>query len=76
MDAARIPQPGATKGPSRQDLLRIYEQTSAKGLLARTELSISGVAQACGFSHQGHLARHFRNLLGTTPGEFRREFSR
>jgi AraC family transcriptional regulator len=48
----------------------------AKGLLARTELSISGVAQACGFSHQGHLARHFRNLLGTTPGEFRRECSR
>ena len=27
MDAARMPQPGATKGPSRQDLLRIYEQT-------------------------------------------------
>jgi uncharacterized protein len=26
MDAARMPQPGATKGPSRQDLLRIYEQ--------------------------------------------------
>ena len=28
MDAARMPQPGATKGPSRQDLLRIYEQTT------------------------------------------------
>ena len=27
MDAARMPQPGATKGPSRQDFLRIYEQT-------------------------------------------------
>src|SRR5918995_3188981 len=27
MDAVRMPQPGATKGPSRQDLLRIYEQT-------------------------------------------------
>ena len=27
MDAARMPQPGATKGPSREDLLRIYEQT-------------------------------------------------
>ena len=48
----------------------------AKGLLARTELSISEVAQACGFSHQGHLARHFRNVLGTTPGEFRRQCSR
>jgi predicted CoA-binding protein len=27
MDAARKPEPGATEGPSRQDLLSIYEQT-------------------------------------------------
>jgi len=27
---------------------------------------------AIGFSDQGHLARHFRGLLGTTPREFRR----
>jgi hypothetical protein len=27
MDVARMPEPGATEGPSRQDLLRIYEQT-------------------------------------------------
>ncbi len=28
MDAALMPEPGATEGPSRQDLLRIYEQTN------------------------------------------------
>jgi uncharacterized protein len=33
MDAARMPQPGATKGPSRQDLLRIYEQTKTIALV-------------------------------------------
>lgn len=27
MDVARMPEPGATKGLSRQDLLSIYEQT-------------------------------------------------
>ena len=27
MDVARKPEPGATEGPSCQDLLRIYEQT-------------------------------------------------
>jgi uncharacterized protein len=27
MDVARTPEPGATEGPSGQDLLRIYEQT-------------------------------------------------
>jgi transcriptional regulator of acetoin/glycerol metabolism len=29
-------------------------------------------AYAVGFSDQGHLARHFRGLLGTTPRDFRR----
>jgi uncharacterized protein len=33
MDAARMPQPGATKGQSRQDLLRIYEQTKTIALV-------------------------------------------
>ncbi|HSK82551.1 MAG TPA: CoA-binding protein [Rubrobacter sp.] len=27
MDVARMPEPGATEDPARQDLLRIYEQT-------------------------------------------------
>lgn len=27
MDVARMPEPGAAEGPSRQDLLLIYEQT-------------------------------------------------
>jgi hypothetical protein len=27
MDVARMPEPGATEGPSRQERLRIYEQT-------------------------------------------------
>jgi len=32
MDVARMPEPGAAEGPSRQDLLRIYEQTIAIGV--------------------------------------------
>ena len=31
MDVARMPEPGATEGSSRQDLLRIYEQTKTMG---------------------------------------------
>jgi predicted CoA-binding protein len=27
MSEAHVPEPGTTKGPSHQDLLRIYEQT-------------------------------------------------
>jgi AraC-like DNA-binding protein len=43
----------------------------AQEMLALTDLSLSEVAYATGFSDQGHLARHFRHMLGTTPGAFR-----
>jgi transcriptional regulator GlxA family with amidase domain len=39
--------------------------------LAQTDLSLSEIAYATGFSDQSHLARHFRQMLGTTPREFR-----
>jgi transcriptional regulator of acetoin/glycerol metabolism len=44
----------------------------AQQMLAQTGLSLAEIAYAVGFSDQGHLARHFRGLLGTTPREFRR----
>jgi AraC-like DNA-binding protein len=45
--------------------------SSAQKMLVRTELSLSEVALAVGFSDQSHLARHFRHMLGTTPRDFR-----
>lgn len=44
----------------------------ARELLAATDLSLSEIAFAVGFSDQSHLTRHFRHTTGTTPGEFRR----
>jgi transcriptional regulator GlxA family with amidase domain len=35
-------------------------------------LPIADVAVATGFHDQPHLTRHFRALLGTTPGAFRK----
>jgi transcriptional regulator of acetoin/glycerol metabolism len=43
----------------------------AQEMLAQTDLSLSAIAYAAGFSDQSHLARHFRHILGTTPREFR-----
>jgi AraC-like DNA-binding protein len=43
----------------------------AQEMLVRTDLSLAEIAFAVGFFDQGHLARHFRHMLGTTPREFR-----
>jgi transcriptional regulator of acetoin/glycerol metabolism/AraC-like DNA-binding protein len=43
----------------------------AREMLARTELSLAEIALATGFSDQSHFARHFRQRLGMTPGQFR-----
>lgn len=42
----------------------------AKQLLLRDELSIADVAHNLGFSHQSHLSRHFKRLVGVTPKAF------
>jgi len=43
----------------------------AQEMLVQTDLSLAEIAFAVGFFDQGHLARHFRYMHGTTPREFR-----
>ena len=40
-------------------------------LLAETDMSLSEIALACGFSDQSHCSRRFREHFGTTPGSYR-----
>jgi AraC family transcriptional regulator len=42
----------------------------AKQLLQTQQMSIAEVAIACGFTHQSHLNRHFKRLVGVTPSFF------
>jgi AraC-like DNA-binding protein/PAS domain-containing protein len=44
----------------------------AQSLLNSSDLTPSQIAQACGFTDQSHLARRFRQVLGVTPGQYRR----
>jgi transcriptional regulator GlxA family with amidase domain len=43
----------------------------AQELLAGTELSLSEIAIAAGFSDQSHCSRRFRELVGLTPSKYR-----
>jgi AraC-like DNA-binding protein len=43
----------------------------ARKMLVQTDLPLAEIAFTVGFFDQGHLARHFRHMLGTTPREFR-----
>lgn len=49
----------------------------AKTLLLSTDLSITEIAYQVGFADQAHLTRHFKRLIGTTPGAIdRRAYSK
>jgi AraC family transcriptional regulator len=43
----------------------------AKQLLRDDDLSLAQVAARVGFWDQGHFTRHFKRLVGVTPGRFR-----
>jgi AraC family transcriptional regulator len=45
----------------------------AKDLLLRSTLPLAEIALACGFSEQSHFTRTFSRLVGTSPGEWRRQ---
>ena len=44
----------------------------AQDLLATTDMPLSEIALASGFSDQSHCARRFREELGITPSQYRR----
>lgn len=46
----------------------------AQRLLEDTDLGIDEVAAHCGFGAAALLRHHFRNLVGITPGDYRRKF--
>jgi AraC family transcriptional regulator len=44
----------------------------ARVLLLQDGLSMAEIAQAAGFAHQSHMARHMRRLLGAPPMAMKR----
>ncbi|WP_033349513.1 GlxA family transcriptional regulator [Leucobacter salsicius] len=48
----------------------------ARELLEETELGVDAIGDLVGLGTATNLRRHFRRVLGTTPSEYRRAFSR
>jgi AraC-like DNA-binding protein len=51
---------------------QIQERVRRAQALLRAGLSPAEVAAAAGFADQSHLTRHFRRILGVTPGRYQR----
>lgn len=65
----------ATTGQTPYQWLTHQRMERAKDLLRHTDRPITQIAVDLGFSSAGHFAVRFRQLLGFSPGEWRRTFS-
>lgn len=61
----------ATGAPPYQYVLKRRCERSCV-LLKQQKLSLTDIAEQCGFCNQEHLTRHFRRYTGITPGAYRR----
>ncbi|MCH2207993.1 MAG: AraC family transcriptional regulator [Lentisphaerales bacterium] len=56
-----------------QFMLKIRIQSACK-LLRSSSMLLVEIADKCGFSEQNYFARHFKQVVGKTPMQFRKEF--
>jgi AraC family transcriptional regulator len=61
----------ATGLPPHQYVVLRRVERARQPLQAGTDLSLAEVALHAGFSEQSQLSRHFKRLVGVTPGQFR-----
>jgi len=61
----------ATGLPPHQYVIMRRVERAKQLLRAGTDLSLAEVAARAGFSDQSQFSRHFKRLVGVTPGHFR-----
>lgn len=64
-----------TYGCTVGEYIRLRKISAAAGALGVGRSSLSRIAYKFGFSDQSHFTRTFRDLVGMTPGVFRRRFA-
>jgi len=62
-------------GMSPQTFVREVRLMAACNLLTTTDLPISKIAVACGYSDQSHLSHDFRARRGISPSRYRKEYA-
>ncbi len=63
----------ATFGTTAGHYVRCRRIERAQNLMLRSNEPLSQVAVACGFADQAHYCRVFRNVVGQSPGAWRRQ---
>ena len=67
--SAMVAAPHSSQAPSagaRTGLWAVMKGMS-RTLMKENGLSMAAIAQAAGFAHQSHMARHMRRVLGAAP---------
>ena len=59
-------------GASPMAYVAVRRIERAKALMVSSTQRLADVALVCGFSDQSHLNRHFRRVVGMSPGQWRR----
>lgn len=59
-------------GLSPMEYVTVRRVERARAMIVSTRERLAEVALACGFADQSHLNRRFRNLVGMSPGQWRR----
>ena len=59
-------------GFSPKEYVVVRRVERAKAMISSTRERLAEVALACGFADQAHLNRRFRDLIGMSPGRWRR----
>jgi AraC family transcriptional regulator len=59
-------------GLSPMEYVVVRRVERAKAMISSTRERLAEVALACGFADQAHLNRRFRDLIGMSPGRWRR----
>jgi AraC family transcriptional regulator len=61
-----------TRGMTPMRYLRALRIDRARKLLAEGRLSLTAIAEECGFGYVQHFVKSFKDSTGLTPGEYRR----